>query len=295
MQLVIRDLSVHGSMAAVARAAADDGRDLEAVVRQALEVGAAVLQHGSAKGTVDAVSAEVDRLMELLDAKSEHIEALVRMSQKISSAKGLGFEASLAAPLDACFAPHGDILEHTGMTRGIADALDGDYVVVVNPNDTAGQERRIVFEVKNRRRRPTVAHALEELDDAKLNRDCQVAVMVFAEQAQSPLCGKPLRVFPGNRLMVVWDKAEPGSDLALEVAAQLARTLAIAADRDDYLALDGGILADKLDELTNIIDTRATIRRSIKTARKGLDDAEEAYEGMVNDAMAVLADLQDRL
>lgn len=171
----------------------------------------------------------------------------------------------------------------------------GDYVVVVNPRDTGGRDRRIVFETKIRRRRPTLAKALEEMDRAMLNRGCQVAVMVFAQRSQAPLQGKPLRFFHGNRVMVVWNpENEPGSELALEVAAQLARTLAIAAERED-LTLDRSLLAERLDALTNIIERGRAIKRGIGTARRGLGAAEDAYEAMAEEAMAVVLELADRV
>lgn len=293
--VVIRDLAVHGALVTLLREAVADGRDPELAVRQALEIGAAILLHGTAKGTVDAVSAEVDRLMALLDEKSAGIERLRRMREQVSAAKGLAFEDSIGPQLDACFAPHGDELEATGATTGVADEKTGDYVVTVNPRDTGGRDRRIVFETKTRRRRPTIAKALEELDLAMLNRSCQVAVMVFAHRSQSPLQGKPLRVFHGNRIMVVWDpEDEPGSDLALEVAAQLARTLAIAAERED-LTLDRALLAERLDSLTNIIERGRAIKRGISTARRGLDAAEDAYEVLAGEAMAVILELADRV
>jgi hypothetical protein len=264
-------------------------------VRQALEIGAAVLLHGTGKGTVDAVSAEVDRLLALLTEKSSRIEALSRMREQVSAAKGLRFEDLIGPALDACFAPYGDELEATGATPGIADEKTGDWVVVVSPRDTGGRDRRIVFETKIRRRRPTLANALLEMDRGMLNRGCQVAVMVFAHQSQAPLQGKPLRVFHGNRIMVVWDpENDPGSELALEVAAQLARTLAIAAERED-LTLDRGLLAERLDALTNIIERGRAIKRGISTARRGLDAAEDAYEAMAEEAMAVVLELADRL
>jgi hypothetical protein len=76
-----------------------DGRDLEIVVRQALEVGAAVIRHGASKGTIDAVSAEVDRLLSALDEKSARIEA-VRRTQSRLPAKGFTFEEAVGPALE---------------------------------------------------------------------------------------------------------------------------------------------------------------------------------------------------
>jgi hypothetical protein len=290
----IRELSVDGIVTTLVRQALADERDPETVLCDAIAIGAAVLLHGTSQGTVDAVAAQVDRLLAVLDEKSSRIEALSRMREQVSASKGLAWEEHLGARLDACFAPHGDELEATGATPGIADDKTGDYVVTVNPRDTGGRDRRIVFEAKARKRRPPLATALEELDHAMLNRDCQVAVLVFPKKSQSPLQGKPLRVFHGNRILTVWDEEEPGSDMALDVAAQLARTLAIAAERED-LTLDRRMLAERLDALTNIIERGAAIRRGVRTARRGLDAAEDAYEQLVEEASAVILELMDRL
>lgn len=165
-RLLIRDLSVDGSMAVLAREVVADGRDLELIVRQAVEVGAAVLLHGTAKGTVDAVASEIGRLLTALTEKSGRIEA-VQSAQARGTAKGVAFEAMLAPALDACFAAHQDVVEVTGATTGIADAKVGDFVVTVNPRDTGGSDRRIVFEAKDRSRL-SMTKALAELDAAMI-------------------------------------------------------------------------------------------------------------------------------
>lgn len=291
----IHDLSVGGALVDLVRAAVTDGRDREIVVRRALDIGAAIMVHGAAKGTVDAVAAEVDRLLALLSERSSRIEALSRMREQVSAAVGLSFEQSVGPRLDKCFAPFGDELDATGTTPGIADEKVGDFVVTLNPRDTGGRDRRIVFELKKRRARATVKSCLAELDRAMLNRDAQVAVMVFGHPSQSPLQGRPFRAFHGNRVLVLWDPdGEPGSDLALEVAAQVARTLAIASERED-LTLDRALLAEKLDALTNVIQRGHAIKRGISTAWRGLEAAEDAYDILAEEAIAVVLELQDRV
>jgi hypothetical protein len=290
--VVIRDLIADGAVVELVRNGVAQERDPEQLVRHALEVGAAVLLHGTAKGTVDAVSAEVDRLLVAMRERSERLEAVRRQGERIA-AKGFTFEDELGPALDACYAPHEDIVEVTGAAKGIADDKVGDFVVTLNPRDTGGRDRRIVFEAKDRA--VSMKKGLDELDAALLNRDAHVAVMVFAHARQAPLAGKPLRVLPGNRLMVVWEVEENGgSELALEVCAQLARALAITAQRED-LTLDRGALAEKLAALTNVVERGSDIRRGIRSARRGLDVAEDAYLNMTEEALALLLELQERL
>jgi hypothetical protein len=288
----IVNLSVDGAIVALARDAVGGGKHLELVVREALEVGASVLLHGSAKGTVDAVAAEVQRLLTALDEKSLRAESMRRMGQRVA-AKGFDFEDALGPALEACYSPHEDILEVTGASPGIADEKVGDFVVTVNPRDTSGRDLKIVFEAKDRKL--TVQKALAEIDAAMVNRGAQVGVMAFAHFAEAPLVGKPLRVFPGNRLMVVWEtEGNDNSDLALEVCAQLARTLAIGVERDD-VKLNRKMLNDRLAQLVSSIQRAAAIERGIRGARRGLDAAEAAYDDMRSEALAVLYELQDRV
>jgi hypothetical protein len=292
--VLIHELSVNGGLVELLRSAVEDGRDPELLVRQALDVGAAVLSHGAAQGTMDAVTSEVTRLLDLLDEKTSGLHGLALMRTKVSSSKGLDWEASLAPALDACCAPLGDELEVTGLVVGVADSKVGDYVVTLNPRDTGGRDRRIVLEAKARSRRSTVANALEELDRAMLNRQAQVGVMVFANRSGSPL-QKPLRFYHGDRILVVYDpEGDPGSELALEVAVHLARALALTAERED-LKLDRAMLGERLNTLTNVIERGRQIKRGIASARKGLDAAEDAYESMAEEAMAVVLEIQDRL
>jgi hypothetical protein len=290
----IRDLLVAGQLAELVGAALEDGKDAEDAVRHAIDVGAAVLLHGAARGTVDAVAAEVSRLMALLDEKSSRIEAIRGVREQVSSGAGLAFEEAVAPYLDACFGPLGDELEATGSTVGIANEKTGDYVVTLNTRDSGGRDRRIVIECKARKGGLTVAGCLQELDKAMLNRSAHAALMLFSSRAQSPLRGKPLRVYPGNRLLAIFNPEDEVTELTLEVASQLARTLALAAERED-LTLDRARLAEKLDRLTSVIERASAIKRGISTARRGLNAAEDAYVAMTEDATATLLEIEDRL
>jgi hypothetical protein len=286
----IHGLEVDGALAELVRQAHKEGRDPELVVRQALEVGAAVLLHGAAKGTVDAVASEVDRLLSALNERASKLEFVRRAREQIA-ARGFSFEGDLGAVLDQYFVSHEDIFEATGATKGIGDEKVGDFVLQVNPRDTRGHERRVVFEAKDRSL--SLNKALAELDAAMVNRGAQVGVMVFAHDAQAPLSGRPLRVFPGNRILVVWE-SETHGDLALAVAAQLARTLAVAVEPDDARLNRRGV-ATRVEKLIGVIERADGIQRGLTGARRGLDSAEASYCELRGDALALLGELQDRL
>jgi hypothetical protein len=289
--VAIHHLSVDGALADLVRAGVEDGRDPEAIVREAIDVGAAVLVHGAAKSTVDAVGAEVDRLLTALNERSLRIESLGRMAGKVA-AKGLAYEAELGVALERCFAPHQDVLEATGATTGTADDKVGDFVATLNPKDTGGRALRVVVEAKDRPL--SMPKTLAELDAAMLNRGAVAGVIVFRNQRLAPIAGRSLRCLPGNRIIAVWDDNNTGDDLALEVAVQLARTLAMTAERADA-KLNRQVLGDRISRLVNIVESADEIQRGIRGARKALDSVEGTYQAMRDDALAVLYELQDRL
>jgi hypothetical protein len=82
--------------------------------------------------------------------------------------------------------------------------------------------------------------------------------------------------------------------LALEVAAQLARTLAIGAEGVSE-KLNRKAASARIEKLVNVVENASAIRRGISGARRGLDAAEDAYEAMAEEAMAVVLELADRL
>ncbi len=87
-----------------------------------------------------------------------------------------------------------------------------------------------------------------ELDAAMLNRGAVVGVIVFGDQRLAPIAGRPIRCLPGNKIIVVWEGTDAGNDLALEVAVQLARTLAMSGERDDA-KLNRKLLGDRIARL----------------------------------------------
>jgi len=289
-RLVIRELSVDGAALEAVQEAVAAGRDPELVVRQILEVGGSVLLHGAGKATVDAVSAEVARLLAVLDEKSSRIEAVRRIREK-TSFRGHDFEDMLAPVLDKACEGHGDTLEQLAGTPGVTGAKTGDFVVTLNPRTTGGRTRRVVVEAK--KQRLTLSKTLEELDAALLNREADAALLVFARADLAPLHGRLFRSFPDRRLVAVWDP-DSGDDLALDVAFQLARSLALSNDSEE-LSLDKGRLADELARLVGIVENAANIKRGLQVTRRGLDSADEAYEKLREDALAVLYGLEDLL
>jgi len=288
--LRISDLELVGASAEWAARTAARGGDVREAVEEALDLGSRVLLHGSSLGTVDAVATEVDRLLEALDAKVSRLDYVTRATARTST-KGLRYEQDLGPVLDSCFAAHQDVVEDLTATPGLGDVKTGDFLVTLNPRDTAGSRRRIVFEAKNQKLSMTAA--LAELAAAMLNRGADVGVLVFADQRQAPLQGKPLRTLPGNRVIAVWKPDD--SSLTLEVASQIARTLAQSAVEERTGKLNRRAVAGRLDRVVNIVESAQDIQRGIDSASVGIEKARNAYELMRDQALAELYEIQDRL
>lgn len=287
-ELVLDGLRVSGAAAIAAREAMDAGQDLDMVVQRMLEIGAMVLSHGTQSSVVEAVSRE-------LRSHARTLAEVRDLNDKVA-AKGLGFEEQILPVLERSFAPFSDIVEATGGTPG-ADGRDkkGDFTVTLNPAGLAGADRRVVVEAKDRptQRLTGKDGALTYLDAAMRNRAAHAGVLVFAT-ATPALADTPLRVYPGNRVLVRYDK-DIQDPLALEVACHLARTLAAGVNDADSDTLDRGVLAEQVAKLTEIVEAAAEIRGGLLEAKRGLGRIDVAYQALRNDAKAVLGSLTEQL
>jgi hypothetical protein len=66
-RLIINDLIVIGTPMLVVREHQDRGGDPETIVRQMLDIGATVIEHGAGQATVDAVTTQITRLIEAIN------------------------------------------------------------------------------------------------------------------------------------------------------------------------------------------------------------------------------------
>ena len=163
--------------------------------------------------------------------------------------------------------------------------------------DHAAAEAQFVIEAKDDKSYSR-REAREEIDTARKNRDAGVGIFVFAKNT-APAGMTPFQRF-GDDLFVVWDPADPQSDLYLQAGLMVARALCTrkAKQREgcaaDFTGIDAAILdiekkADSLDEVR-------TSAESIKSrADKILNRVRLAREGIGNQVGALrelLADLK---
>jgi hypothetical protein len=132
--------------------------------------------------------------------------------------------------------------------------------------DSAAPGARVVYEAKADKSYST-KDALNELAEARKNRTAQVGVLVFdrssAPKNMEPLC----RV--GNDVLVAWDPEEPSSDIYLNVAFGLARTLAHREQLANSTSeADARALDALVDEIAAHVKTLASIEKAASTVKK---------------------------
>lgn len=233
-------------------------------------------------------------VLERIAAVSEQLKssAQLKAEQERSTAKGFTYEQQVIDVVERAFAPFEDVVEATGLELGSDKNKCGDCLVSLNPKDTGGATVRLVVEAKDRRL--NVRQTLDELERAMSNREAGVGIIAFARADQAPMRGRPLRLYPDNRLIAVFDPDEDGP-LALEVACEFARGLALSALGHEQPEMDGDGIAKDLERLTTVIEDARSIKRGLNAAYKGLDAADSGYEQLRQQAFAVVSDIQKKL
>jgi hypothetical protein len=245
-------------------------------------------------GKLQMVFVKQEELARTVTQLSEQLLAQerVKAERDRGSAKGLDFEESVARVVDWAVSPHEDVLEGVSTATGADGNKCGDHVIVLNTDQTHGRAIRIAIEDKARAL--GLRAGLAELDRAMSNREADAAIMVFASTEMAPLNGRSLRVFPGRRLMTVYDPND-GNPLALELACHVARALALTSVESEGAETDIDRVSAEVDRIMQIIDEAKTIRRGVNAARKGIDQIAYGYETLREDGLAAVAALQAQL
>jgi hypothetical protein len=137
---------------------------------------------------------------------------------------GIAFEEQLGALLAEEAQRLGDLYEATGdVTGAIKQCKKGDYVVQLGA-DAAAAHARIVWEAKEKQAY-SVRAALEEIEEARRNRQAQVGVFVYSRKTAPE--GLESLQRHGIDVVAVWDADDPMSDLVVRAAYSLARALAV--------------------------------------------------------------------
>ncbi|MDA1195806.1 MAG: hypothetical protein O2894_11555 [Planctomycetota bacterium] len=215
-----------------------------------------------------------------------------------STRHGLEFESELIAQLVQRAQAVGDIATATGNEVGkILNSKVGDAVWELGP-DHAAAGVRIVIEAKESKG-VSLAAARAEIEVARKNRAADVGLFVFSRKTAPD----DLRTFQrlGSDVFLVWDASDPGSDVWLDAAIEVARALGTRADgaraarAADFDRIDRAILAlekvgEQLDEITTASNTiesaNERIRERVRKSRKQI----VTQVGRLQDAIGDLKD-----
>src|SRR5580698_1515435 len=194
------------------------------------------------------LEATVDRLArDNTEFQTQVREALARLdTRKKEEARtprhGLVFEERLGAVLAGEAQRLGDLYEATGDTTGnIKNCKVGDHVIELGA-ESAAAHARIVWEAKDKQG-SSVRAAIDEIDEARRNRQAQVGVFVFSSKT-APEGLEPLHRH-GNDIMVVWNPDDATSEVVVRAAYSLARCLAVRERRTDRESLEAILEIDR--------------------------------------------------
>lgn len=156
---------------------------------------------------------------EVLAKVQAHREAALK-----STLHGLDFQEQLGQFLDAEARRVNDIPERSAATAGVIPyCKKGDFVTILGP-DSAAPSGRIVWEAKSDKSYG-LAEALQEVEQARKNRQAQVGVFVFSPGAAPDGLEQFGRY--GDDIVIIWDSEDPSTDVYVKAALSVARALVI--------------------------------------------------------------------
>jgi hypothetical protein len=233
-------------------------------------------------------TAKVHEAVHELKTKIAVDEAKAEMFD-LTTKKGFTFEDELEQTLVSICEPHGDVAERVGGTPG-SRGRKGDFLVAVNPDDTAGQDVRYVLEAKNKQL--NLRDTLRELDGAIANRDALAGIAVFARFEQCP-GDAPFQSY-GNRALVFHDPTD-GDDAALRLACCWARWVVrrqLAAGGD---TIDLDRIGSLIEDGRQALRARSTIDRALATSTNKIAEAKNHLGTLVDAVESVLAAIEGEI
>ena len=231
-----------------------------------------------------------NKIMEDFEDVSNVIKthSLVKQEFEKGSNKGLVFEDQVGDILETFTNISGDFIDRVGNTEGASKTgkgkKKGDHVVIVG--DADGNSSRVVFEVKNISKKPSVNSVIKLLSQSCKNRQAAVGVYVASTKESAPVKSAFSRLAP-NMYSVVVNK-ETLDTLALEVCYQVSKLEALAKlqQKTDSENIDFEAIQSNLKNLSSLTEIVSQIRGNVSKAETDLDDA----HGNINNLESQLKD-----
>jgi hypothetical protein len=186
-----------------------------------------------------------------------------------SSHKGIPFQTVVGNFLDR-FAGTDDVVSDlsassTGKAAREGKGKSGDYLVTIS--NTFGTPTPVAFSVEAKASKKSESEALKELNANMKNRGVDVGVIVFESEDDAPTMGKRLKVFPGNRIMVVLDESE----IALQCAYILAKQLASGIKKTGGEVIDHADVERLVNEVSEHLNFDGVLNKEARAIELALD------------------------
>lgn len=199
-----------------------------------------------------------------------------RQIERSSTQGGIAFEDAVIALFAQLASSAGDRCDNTSSQVGSnLNAKVGDAVISLGPECVAAGERMVV-EAK-RSQSYTRGKALDECKAARENRSAQVAIFVWdrASADHQP----PLARY-SNDIIVLWDVDDPNSDVYVQAAYWLARSLVVPRNHDDGVQQTRRLQVDKAFE--QILSLSTTIEQVKKAGEMVVKQGHSIITNAVN-------------
>lgn len=214
---------------------------------------------------------------------------------ELTAIKGFAYEDIVDAGLAPIVFTHGDILERVAKTTGLAGSQKGDHLITINPEDTCGQEARILYESKDRAL--SMTKTMNELNAGTVNHSTQAAAAVFSRTEHAP---REVRQFPfwwsGNRAVVIYDKDCPDEDApALRLSYEWARWICRRDLTVDGSKIDSRRVEALLTRARQALARQKAARACFTQAKNQIDEGERHIADLVDDVRAAIEELSEEL
>ncbi len=203
----------------------------------------------SAEFSLDAENSALSRMRrDLVKELKEQREASQRFQEEVKTAlegmratkaaaaksttHGHVFQDAVLLVVEEAAKASGDVAHGVGnepgavpSSKGKGQSKVGDAVLTLGP-DSAAAGARIVVEAKEEAKR-TLKDTLEEIDEARRNRQAQVGLFVHSKRT-APAGLAPLARY-GDDVLVVWDAEADPPDVMLTAGLMVAKAMAVKA------------------------------------------------------------------
>jgi len=247
------------------------------------------------KGVLDPVNKIMEDFEEVSNVIKTH--SLLKQEFEKGSLKGIVFEDKIGDILETFTNISGDFIDRVGNTEGLSKTGDGkkkgDHVIAVE--DLEGNVARVVFEVKNISKKPSISSVIKLLEQSCNNRQAHVGVYVSSSKETAPVQSSFARLAP-HMYSVVVDK-DSLDTLALEVCYQVAKLEAISKlqQSSDSESINFEKVLLNLKNLSALTDIVSQIRANISKAETDLDDAHGNINNLENQLKNLVSELKKEL